>query len=287
MKLEAEIIGENGVSYSENLDEILLTARSAFGIKYLFPWQNLVVSNILDCEKSLEEDSSFSSHHDDDSFCRGRQIVLLPTGAGKSLCFLLPSLLLKGKTLVIYPLIALMADQQRRMEDSGISCVMFRGGQTTQEREENFNLLKGTDGGKQAKVIIANPEILQDKNLVKRLSECNISHIAIDEAHCVAEWGDSFRSAYLSLGTVIRELGTKIVTAFTATASPPVLKRVGEVLFDGQYHLVQGASDRANIHYEVRLAYAKQKEALRCAKVMRKPMIFAAQEDVQKTWRDF
>ncbi len=249
-------------------DQATFAAQNNFGIKYLFPWQRLVIANIIDSAKAIKEDNNFSDARDDDIFCRGRQIVLLPTGAGKSMCFLVPSLLLEGPTLVLYPLLALMADQMRRMEEAKIPCVIFKGGQSDEERQKNFEEIK-----KGVKVIVANPEVLQNELLVKRLSECKIAHVAIDEAHCVSEWGDTFRPAYLTLGKIIRKLGVKIVTAFTATASQPVLKRIGEVLFDGNYHLLRGSSDRENIHYEVRFAYAKEKAALECAKTMRRPMI--------------
>ncbi len=288
-----------------DFDEASEAARKNFNVKYLFPWQRLVISNILDAAKSAEKDSSFSENHDDEIFCRGRQIVLLPTGAGKSMCFLVPSMLLQGPTLVIYPLVALMADQMRRIKEANIQAVIFKGGQTEEEREENFRLLENQDfsdaskdsndflnsdeseesektflnkidsgkNKKRAKIILANPEVLQNDEIVFRLSKIGISHIAIDEAHCVCEWGDSFRPAYLTLGEIIKKLNAKIVTAFTATASPQVLNRVAEILFDGHFHLIQSASDRPNIHYEVRYAYAKQKAALTCAKTMRRPMI--------------
>lgn len=201
-------------------------------------------------------------------FYRGRQIVLLPTGAGKSLCFLTPALLLKGPTLVIYPLLALMADQKRRMDSGGIESVIFRGGQSSQEREENFAKIK-----KGAKIIIANPEVLQNKSIVKELAACKIQHIAIDEAHCVSEWGDSFRPAYLTLGKIIEELDCKTVTAFTATASPQVLDRVSQVLFGGQSHIVRSDADRSNIRYNVIYAAAKKRLAFRLAVTEQKPLL--------------
>lgn len=251
------------------MDEVTQAAHNAFGVRYLFAWQKLVVANILDSAAALAKKERFDHEEEGDLVCRGRQIVLLPTGAGKSMCFLVPALLLPGPSLVLYPLLALMADQLRRMNEGNLGAVMFKGGQTEEEREENFARLKS---GK-ARVILANPEVLQNETLVRRLAECHISHIAIDEAHCVSEWGDSFRPAYLTLGSVIKKLGVQVVTAFTATASPPVLKRVSEVLFDGNAHLIQSDSDRANIHYEVRFAYAKQKAVLRAAVEMEKPLI--------------
>lgn len=243
-------------------DFVTEAARKAFGVKYLYPWQRLVIANIMDA-------ANFSGDEDDDDGAyRGRQVVLLPTGAGKSMCFLVPSLLLGGPTLVIYPLLALMADQKRRMDDGGIESVVFRGGQSDEEREENFRKIKNG-----AKIILANPEVLRNKSLVERLSRCGIAHAAIDEAHCVSEWGDSFRPAYLELGGIIKSLGVPIVTAFTATASPEVLSRVQEVLFGGETHIVRSESDRPNIHYHVRNACAKKIEALRLVGTMRRPMI--------------
>ena len=161
-------------------DPVAKAAYVNFGIRYMFPWQRLVVSNIMEAYECAE---------DNDAFCKGRQIVLLPTGAGKSLCFQVPALLLDGPSLVIYPLLALMTDQQRRMEEGSLRSVTFRGGQTEKERAECFEKIKGG-----AKIILANPEVLQSKRLVQQLKEVGIKHIAIDEAHCVSEWGDSFRT---------------------------------------------------------------------------------------------
>ena len=144
----------------------------------------------------------------------------------------------------------------------------FRGGQTAEEREECFRQL--ADG---AKLIIANPEVLQGERLVERLASCRIAHIAIDEAHCVSEWGDSFRPSYLALGELIKKLHAGVVTAFTATASPRVLKRVGEVLFDGTASILRGKADRPNICYHVINCYDKKKEALRLSLTEEKPQL--------------
>lgn len=238
----------------ENDDE--RAAFEAFGIKYLFPWQRIVIANIMDCAMNPECE-----------MCPN-QIVLLPTGAGKSLCFLTPALLLDGPTMVLYPLLALMADQKRRMDEGGIKSVVFRGGMTEEEREQNFTDLKNG-----ARIILANPEVLQNRSLVERLKSCNIRHIAIDEAHCVSEWGDTFRPAYLTLGNIIKELNPPAVTAFTATASPEVLSRVSEVLFAGEARIVRSDSDRPNIWYKVVNAWCKKRAAFELAVTERKPMI--------------
>ena len=241
-------------------DTVMAAAKHAFGISYLYPWQRLVIENILDSAQNPESEDEFS--------CHGKQIVLLPTGAGKSMCFLVPSLLLKGPTLVLYPLLALMSDQKRRMDDAGIESVVFRGGQSKEEREENFARIHNG-----AKIILANPEVLLSEGLAERLALCKIAHVAIDEAHCVSEWGDTFRPAYLELGRIIRTLEPKVVTAFTATASSGVLSRISDVLFGGPVHIIRSDSDRPNIRYYVVNAYSKKRAAFRLAVMERKPLI--------------
>lgn len=260
-------------TYEEAREDFLSAlARKNFGIPYIYPWQRFVVTCILDayeCRRENQGQDDFSAAvREDDSYCHGRQIVLLPTGAGKSLCFQLPALVFPGPTLVIYPLLALMADQQRRMAGTSLGSVMFRGGMTAVEIEENFRRI---DEG--AKIIIANPEVLGNQRIMERLRGIGISHIAIDEAHCCSEWGDSFRPAYLGLGDVIKKIDPPVVTAFTATASPSVLERVSRILFDGQAHIIRSESDRKNIWYYVRYAAAKKKEALYLASTQPRPMI--------------
>ena len=180
-------------------DPAVLAARERFGIQYLYPWQRLVIANIIDsyqsaCRQDGAQKNDGAPELCDDVFCNGRQIVLLPTGAGKSVCFQIPALLLGGVTLVIYPLLALMSDQERRLSAGGVECAVFRGGQSEDERNDAFEKLK-----RGAKIIIANPEVLLDFWLLERLCGFSISHVAIDEAHCVSEWVDSFRPAYLEL----------------------------------------------------------------------------------------
>lgn len=237
-------------------DPAALAALENYGIKYLFPWQRLVIANIMDAAKG------------EDREILGKQIVLLPTGAGKSLCFQIPAILLDGPTLVIYPLLALMSDQYRRMVEGGMKCVIFRGGQDEKERQENFRQLENG-----AKIIIANPEVLSNQNLLEQLCKCGIKHVAIDEAHCVSEWGDTFRPLYLELGPILKKLNVPVVTAFTATASPEVLSRIAQVLFDGEAHIVRSDSDRPNIHYYVKKVAAKKTAALILAKTEPRPMI--------------
>jgi len=296
MQIEKEICSDSEAGLD---DDALGAAKRAFGISYLYPWQRLVIANIIDAYRSRKTETNNASAAEADGITTdakniindadnedaaeyGKQIVLLPTGAGKSLCFLVPALLLDGPTLIIYPLLALMADQRRRMEEGKIGNVTFRGNQSAEEREENFNKIKAG-----AKIILANPEVLQSEALVARLSECGIAHVTIDEAHCVSEWGDSFRPSYLTLGSIIKKLGSPLVTAFTATASPQVLSRIAEVLFDGKAHIVRSESDRPNIRYRVEYSCCKKHTALMLAYTEQKPMIIfcgtrARAEDVAR-----
>ena len=154
------------------------------------------------------------------------------------------------------------------MREAGLDPVIFRGEQDRTTREACLSRMEGTDGRPPARLIIANPEVLAGRRLMERIVARGIVHVAVDEAHCVSEWGDSFRPAYLALGDILKELDPSAVTAFTATASPAVLSRVAEVLFDGRAHVVRGDSDRPNIAYRVHLCRAKEpallREALRC-----------------------
>ena len=284
------------------IDEVQLTAKNSFGINYLYPWQRIVIANILDAVKSKELSTFYQNQvengqltkeelneiiYDQDGNERGKQIVLLPTGAGKSLCFLVPSILINGPTLILYPLLALMSDQQRRMEEGNMEIVVFKGQQSNEQRKGNFEKLKNG-----AKVILANPEVLQSESLLEEIAKFNIKHIAIDEAHCVSEWGDTFRPAYTTVGNIIKKLGNPVVTAFTATASPTVLERISQIMFDGNAHIVQSDSDRPNIIYHVVKTASKEKTALEYAEKSEKPLIVFCStrkraENLSKTFAEY
>jgi ATP-dependent DNA helicase RecQ len=225
---------------SSEEDEVAALALRRFGIPYLQPLQRFVVANVLDANEGEAM----------------RQIAILPTGFGKSLCFQLPALLLPGPTLVIYPLLALMADQARRLADAGVGCAVFRGGMEDAEREKAERAVEDGSAG----IILTNPESLRGR-LLEFLVSQKPSHVAIDEAHCVSEWGESFRPAYLELGAALEELAAPATSAFTATASPVVLDAVRRILFRGaDCRLVQGDADRPNIRYAVRKSLCPQRD---------------------------
>lgn len=254
-------------------DPVSRAAARTFGIRYLYPMQRLVIANILDAAAEMADAAGTAdaagAAGTADPHPFARQIVLLPTGAGKSFCFLVPALLLDGPTLIIYPLLSLMADQKRRLDEAGIACVVLAGGQERGQREKAFRSL---EAGK-VRIVLANPEVLLQEPVLSRLASCRIAHVVVDEAHCVGDWGDSFRPAYLRLGAVLQRLAPRVATAFTATASDAVVSRIQEVLFGGEAFLVRGNVDRPNIRYAVMRCLHKKKAALRLAVSCQRPLI--------------
>jgi len=252
--------------YDNELEDPLSGAvKSLFGLSYLFPYQRLVITNILEAAQAAkipvkwpgqEAESPARSPADEELSDRefsGRQIVILPTGAGKSLCFQLPAMLIEGLTLVIYPILSLMADQQRSLCERGFSPVILRGGQSKEERDEIWEKLESGAGNSRSRFIIANPEVLLTAQVRQRLEKIRVTHVVIDEAHCVSEWGESFRPSYLEIGSVINSLNPPLVTAFTATASSPVLEKIKKYIFgDLQARQIVGNPDRPNISYSAK-----------------------------------
>ena len=230
-------------------DFLTRPAKELFGLDYLFPYQRLVISNILEAYEAIRTGKAGEGETEDRAFA-GRQIVILPTGAGKSLCFQLPAALMEGTTLVLYPILSLMADQERRLLERGFVPVLLRGGQSAGEREAVFRSIRSGE----SRLVIANPEVLLTAKMAAVLPSLNIVHIAIDEAHCAAEWGESFRPSYLRLAEIIEASGNSggfpMVTAFTATASSPVLEKIEKYVFGGlPARRIIGSPDRANIYY--------------------------------------
>ncbi len=224
-----------------HVDPITHIAQERFGISYLFPYQHLVITNILRYAKILPEEMQATQSPNN-------QLVILPTGAGKSLCFTLPATLLQGITLIIFPLLALMNDQHRRLIESGITSAILCGGQSQEERK---NLWERAEHG-DITCILSNPETLQSKEVISHLRHLSIAHVVVDEAHIISQWGDSFRPAYLTLQRVIEQIQPPQITAFTATASNDIIKRIQEVLFyNSNMHLIRANPDRLNIFYRM------------------------------------
>lgn len=175
---------------------------------------------------------------------RKDSLVLLPTGGGKSLCYQLPSLLLKGPTLVVSPLISLMQDQVAQANSKGIKSMALRNDQPMNKQLDN--IAYGN-----YKLIYCSPEKTLNKLFLERLAQLNIQCIAVDEAHCISQWGSDFRPAYKKLAQ-LRDLLPKIpVIALTASATPVVVKDIISELKLVDHQHFQSSFERNNIFIEL------------------------------------
>jgi len=171
-------------------------------------------------------------------------LAIMPTGGGKSLCFQLPALVRSGVTVVISPLIALMRDQVRGLREAGVEAGALTSGNTEEETNAVWDgLHNGT-----LKLLYMAPERLSSMGTMRMLAEAGVSLIAVDEAHCVSQWGHDFRPDYLRIGELRRTLDVPLA-AFTATADAETRAEICEKLFDGvpPESFLRGF-DRPNIH---------------------------------------
>ncbi len=174
-------------------------------------------------------------------------LALFPTGAGKSLCYQLPAVLLEGTALVVSPLIALMKDQVDALRARGVAAARLDSSLTAQETQQVY---AGLRAGK-LKLLYVAPERLSGEAFLDRLRQARISMVAIDEAHCISEWGHNFRPDYLRLARVADELKLLPVLALTATATPEVARDICRAFHIADSRHVQTSFRRSNLHLRV------------------------------------
>ena len=152
--------------------------------------------------------------------------VVMPTGGGKSLCYQLPALCRKGVTLVVSPLIALMKDQVDALEERGVAVTLINSTLTWNEQKERLDGMKNGD----YRLVYIAPERFRASSFMSALSDVKIEMVAIDEAHCLSQWGHDFRPDYMRLGKALEEMGRPQCVALTATATPIVREDIRGVL---------------------------------------------------------
>ena len=208
---------------SDLLDSARALLHSVFGFNAFRPGQEEIVRAVLDGENVL---------------------TVMPTGSGKSLCYQLPAIARPGLTLVISPLIALMRDQVRALTAAGVAAGSLNSSNEPTENARVMSLLRSEE----LKLLYVAPERLSRPDMVEMLADSNVVMMAIDEAHCVSQWGHDFRPEYLTLGNLARQIGGRLQTmALTATADGPTRGDIVDKLFSESPRTFVRSFDRPNL----------------------------------------
>ncbi len=196
-----------------------------------------------------------------DALMNGRDVFgIMPTGGGKSMCYQLPALMMKGVTIVVSPLISLMKDQVLSLKNAGISAAYINSSLTPLQLRKVYGYMSEM----KYKIIYVAPERLMTEGFLSVIKDIHIALVAVDEAHCISQWGQDFRPAYLKIPQFIEALSYRpVLAAFTATATKQVQTDTARLLgLRDPYKLITGF-DRPNLYFDVLRSGDKMKELIR------------------------
>lgn len=194
-------------------------------------------------------------------------LAVFPTGGGKSLCYQLPALMLDGLTLVVSPLIALMKDQVDALQKLGVAAARL---DSSLSKEDTFAIYDAMQNHT-LKILYVSPERLKNERFVQRLATVKISLMAIDEAHCISEWGHNFRPDYLTLASIAKNLRVERVLALTATARPSVAADICKQFAIQPTHHIQTTFARPNLQLRVTPCAFDERLPLLLARLQKHP----------------
>ena len=225
----------------EEKDALKEKLKQIFGYSQFRGNQETIIRNLLDGKNTF---------------------VIMPTGAGKSLCYQLPAMMREGLAIVISPLIALMKNQVDQMNAYGVNARFLNStlgkGEITRLKKDCMNGL--------VKLLYVAPESLNKEETIEFLKKVNVSFVAIDEAHCISEWGHDFRPEYRKIKTMIQNLGDMPVIALTATATPKVQLDIQKNLQMEEADVFISSFNRKNLFYEVRPKKETKKQLIKFLK---------------------
>ncbi len=250
-------------------EELHETLHDTFGIAHLRPGQQEVIDSVL-------------RRHD--------TLAIMPSGAGKSLCYQLPALKIPGSTVIASPLISLMKDQAGKLDDVGMGATEVNSTLTTRQEAEVLESIRQADH----EFVFTTPERLADPEFLATLRQNKVSLFVIDEAHCISKWGHDFRPAYLHLGAAIAALGHPTVLALTATATEEVIEDIGKQLGLPGMHVINTGVYRSNLHFNVIQATDESEKMMHAHRLVREAqgsgIVYAATikavEEVHRALRD-
>lgn len=194
-------------------------------------------------------------------------LAVFPTGAGKSLCYQLPALLLDGLTLVISPLIALMKDQIDALTERGVAAARF---DSSLDRGQATEVMRSVRQ-RQLRILYISPERLANERFLHTIKSIRVDLLAVDEAHCISQWGHNFRPDYLRIANVAEQLGVGRVLALTATATPDVARDIGRAFHIADNNIVNTGFYRANLHLYATPCEPHERDELLLSRLRERP----------------